>query len=474
MEEFDITIGLEVHVQLSTQTKLFCSCGTRFAQSPNSQVCPVCLGLPGSLPVLNQKALELGVKAALALNCTIPEKTKFDRKNYFYPDLPKGYQISQYDEPVSQNGFLVIPIQEGKKKIGIVRAHLEEDAGKLIHSDAGQAISYVDLNRAGVPLLEIVTAPDIESPEEAYCYLTELKKILQYIEVSDCNMQEGSLRCDANISLKPKGSKTLGTKTEIKNLNSFNFIRKALQYEANRQFQCLKRGERIEQATYTWLEKESRTEKMRSKEDAHDYHYFPEPDLPPFSLKESWVQGLQDSLPELPQNRLQRMMEKYGLNRSDAELVTQNRKEADYFEECAKNFQDYRELMNWIKGKVYTYLNEKNLSIAQFPVSPENLSELLQLVSNKKINREAGKEILDKMITSGQKASCFIQNKEKITDHKAIMEFCQKVLAQKPHLAEEYKAKPNVLNSIMGSVMKESQGRADAEKVKEILLQILG
>lgn len=474
MEDFDITIGLEVHVQLSTQTKLFCSCGTKFAQPQNSQVCPVCLGLPGALPVLNKKALELGVKAALALNCTIPEKSKFDRKNYFYPDLPKGYQISQYDEPVSEKGFLEIRTPEGSKKIGIIRAHLEEDAGKLIHSESGQDYSYVDLNRAGVPLLEIVSAPDMESPDEAYQYLTELKKILQYIEVSDCNMQEGSLRCDANISIKPKGSKVLGTKTEIKNLNSFNFIRKALQYEATRQYQCLKRGERIEQATYTWLEKENRTEKMRSKEDAHDYHYFPDPDLPPFRLEKNWIESLRSALPELPEGRLQRMMEQYALNISDAELLTQNRQEADYFEECARYFQDYRELMNWIKGKVYTYLNEKNLTIAQFPVSPENLAELLQLVSMKKISREAGKEILDKMIATGKKAASFAQSKEKISDPTIIAEFCEKILSRFPNLVIEYKTKPNVLNSLMGNVMKESQGRADAEKVKEILLKMLG
>ncbi len=473
MTEFEIIMGLEVHVQLLTSTKMFCSCSTTFGSPPNSQVCSICLGLPGTLPVVNKKAVELALKVAHALNCQVAEVTKFDRKNYFYPDLPKGYQISQFDQPILHSGHIMIPTPKEDKKIRITRAHMEEDAGKMIHQE-GTPYSFIDLNRVGTPLLEIVSAPDIESPDEAYSYLKELKAILEYLEISDCNMQEGSLRCDVNLSIRPKGQKTMGTRTEIKNLNSFNFVRLAASYEAERQKQVVLRGGKIEQGTYLWDENEQKTKLMRSKEDAHDYRYFPEPDLGSFLISKDLQEKIHSQLPELPRIRSKRMQEEYKISEKDCAFLIEQKVVADYFEACLKKFSEPQELLNWMKGQVRTYLNEHDLAMVDFPIPPKNFIELLELLQKKTINRNAAKEIFEQMAKTGKRAKEFSQQKQKITDENELRQICQEVIKAVPQIAEDCRTNPKAMNALVGQLMKRSKGRADVDIARRIFGELIG
>ncbi|HXV28451.1 MAG TPA: Asp-tRNA(Asn)/Glu-tRNA(Gln) amidotransferase subunit GatB, partial [bacterium] len=419
---YESVIGLEVHVQLATKSKLFCACSTAFGSEPNKNTCPVCLGWPGSLPVLNEEALRLAIKVGLALNCEVSPRLKFDRKNYFYPDLPKAYQISQYDMPVNKKGVLAIEVKapEGdiqEKKIGITRAHLEEDAGKLLHEGIRDG-SLVDYNRGGIPLLEIVSEPDLGSPEEAYDYLISLKAILQYLEVSDCNMEEGSLRCDANISIRRKGETQFGTKAEIKNMNSFKAVQKAVQYEIERQINVLENHERVIQETRLWNEAKGQTFPMRSKEEAHDYRYFPEPDLVPFTISREAVEEIRRTLPELPVERARRFMKNFGLSQYDAFVLVQEKKLADYFEACLEEKANAKLVSNWIQSELLALLNAKKLSIQESPVRPKDLSGLVRLIEGNTISGKIAKDILPVMFETGQSAEAVVKEKglEQVTD----------------------------------------------------------
>ncbi|MDD3089663.1 MAG: Asp-tRNA(Asn)/Glu-tRNA(Gln) amidotransferase subunit GatB, partial [Candidatus Omnitrophica bacterium] len=418
MSKYETVIGLEVHVQLSTKTKIFCGCMTMFGAGPNSQVCPVCLGLPGALPVLNRKAFEYAIKVAIALECDIQKIVKFDRKNYYYPDLPKNYQISQYDMPVAYGGKLAIPCSDGTEKvIGITRAHLEEDAGKLIH-DERLPYSYVDLNRTGTPLLEIVSDPDIRGPEEAYEYLSGLKSIIKYLDVSDCNMEEGSLRCDANISLRPRGQNALGSKVEIKNLNSFKAVRDALSYEELRQAELLDDGDRIRQETRLWDETRGITISMRSKEEAHDYRYFPEPDLVPFEVDRDLVDSIRSSMPELPAEKKKRFMSGYNLSPKDADTITSERATADFFEETTLLTGDTAASANWVKGEVLMHMKERATDIRGLGLSPKALASIILMAKNGRVSGLAAKEVLNEVLSTGKSPEDIVTAKglEQVSD----------------------------------------------------------
>ncbi len=478
--KYEPVIGLEVHVQLATQSKLFCACASEFGAEPNKNTCPVCLGLPGSLPVLNEAALRLAVKAGLALNCEIAERLKFDRKNYFYPDLPKAYQISQYDMPVNNKGELVIEVPDGKggaaeKKVGITRAHLEEDAGKLLHEGI-QDGSLVDYNRAGVPLLEIVSEPDLRSPEEAYEYLISLKAILQYLEVSDCDMEKGSLRCDANVSLRPEGESKLGTKTEIKNLNSFRAVQKALQYEINRQKDLLENKERIIQETRLWNEAKGQTFTMRSKEEAHDYRYFPEPDLVPFTIQKDTVEAIRKTLPELPVARERRLKQDFQLSAYDAHVIVSDKKLADYFEACLREKVNPKLVSNWILNELLALLNQNKTTIDRSPVEPHHMAGLIRLIENNTISGKIAKEVLPLMFETGQSADTIVQEKgmSQVTDAGEIEAIADKVIAANEKSVSDFKAgKKAALGFLVGQIMKESKGKANPKIVNEILTKKL-
>lgn len=464
--QYETVIGLEVHVHLKTKTKAFCGCSTEFGQDPNSQTCPVCLGLPGSLPVLNKRALELTIKTALALDCKVNNYLKFDRKNYYYPDLPKNYQISQYDMPISSNGFIIL---SSGKKIKIRRAHLEEDAGKLIHETDS---SLVDYNRSGMPLLEIVSEPDINSPDEAYEYLTNLKLILQYIGVSDCDMEKGTLRCDANISLRKMGDKELGVKTELKNMNSFKAVKEALQFEINRQAEALNNGERIIQDTRLWDGQKEITVSMRSKEEAHDYRYFPEPDLVPFSIEQNFIDQIKKEIPELPQARASRFIKDLQLSEYDANVIIQDKALADYFEECAKLYKNAKNISNWLLGAVSSEINSRKASIQELKLKPEDLVGLIEEVDNATVSNLAAKEILTLMIDSGKSASAIISEKglAQVSDEGELGRLADEAIKENSKSVEDYKAgKENALMFLVGQVMKKSKGKANPKVVGEIL-----
>ena len=472
--KYETVIGLEVHVQINTKTKIFCSCSTEFGKPPNVNTCPICLGMPGVLPVLNKQFLESSMKACLATHCTIAPMNRFARKNYFYPDLPKGYQISQFEEPLGANGYINIYINGIKKRIGLTRIHMEEDAGKLIHGGnfGSPGKSYVDFNRTGVPLCEVVSEPDLRSPEEARAYLGELKSILEYTQVSDCNMEEGSLRCDANISLRPKGQKEFGTRTELKNLNSFKFVQKAIEYEVDRQTRILDQGDQVIQETRLYDSDRGETFSMRSKEEAHDYRYFPDPDLVPVVLNETWVEEIKKTIPELPEQKRERFVIEYNLPEYDAGVLTSSRELANYFEKCTSLFSKPKTISNWIMGDLLRELNKSNQAISKCPVSPNVLVSLLKLIDEGVISGNIAKSVFEEMYQTGKEPTAIIDEKglKQITDDKAIDKMVEGVLQANLSQVDEYKrGKEKVLGFLVGQVMKASKGKANPGTVNKLL-----
>ncbi|HBT50077.1 MAG: Aspartyl/glutamyl-tRNA(Asn/Gln) amidotransferase subunit B [Caldanaerobacter subterraneus] len=472
--KYEAVIGLEVHAELLTDSKIFCGCSTKFGSEPNTQVCPVCLGLPGTLPVLNKKVVEYAVRAGLALNCTIANFSKMDRKNYFYPDLPKAYQISQYDLPLCSNGYIEIEVEGGTKRIGIKRIHIEEDAGKLLHE--GTDGSLVDYNRAGVPLIEIVSEPDISTPEEAYQYLVKLKSILEYTEVSDCKMQEGSLRVDTNVSVRPVGTTELGTKIELKNLNSFKAVQKALEYEIKRQIKVLEEGGTIVQETRRWNEAKGITEPMRTKEEAHDYRYFPEPDLVPIIVTEEWKEEIRKTLPEMPDAKRERFITQYGLPEYDAKVITSSKKMADFFEKCASNYHSPKIVSNWLMGEFARLLNDTGKEIDEVPITPDMLIELLKLVDDNVISGSIAKTVFEEMFFTGKKPQIIVEEKglRQIADEGELRRIVRKVIEENPKSVEDYKkGKEKALGFLVGQVMKETKGKANPQLTNQLLREEL-
>ena len=469
--EFEAVIGMEVHVQINCQSKVFCACSTDFHAPPNTNVCPICLGMPGVLPVLNREMINKSVMAGLALNCTISRWSKMDRKNYFYPDLAKNYQISQYDLPLCYGGSLEIETDAGTKRIGITRAHVEEDTARNVHTLSG-GNSGVDFNRSGVPLLEIVTEPDIRSADEAYAYLTSLKQILQYLDVSDCNMEEGSLRAEANISLRPKGQEAFGTKTEVKNVASFSGTHKAIEYEIKRQAKVLSEGGAITQETRGWDADRGITVSQRQKESAHDYRYFPEPDLAPIVVDETWENHLREALPELPQARKQRFVEAHGLSEYDASVLTSHKPMADYYEAVLAAGANPKPAANWLMGDLQALLAESQQDITGCRVTAEHLAAMIALIEDGTISGKIGKEVLVAMFQSGKGPREIVEEKGlvQISDADELEAIVAKVLADNPAQVEQYKAgKTKVVGHLMGQVMKATQGKANPKLVNELL-----
>ncbi len=477
---YEPVIGLEIHCQLNTATKIFCNCSTAFGAEPNTNVCPVCLGMPGVLPVLNEKVLEYAVKAGLALNCRIAPYSKFDRKQYFYPDLPKNYQISQYDLPIAEHGWLEAPLSDGtSKRIGITRLHMEEDAGKLVHAGsdrlAGSSHSLVDYNRTGVPLCEIVSEPDIRSAEEAAAYAQELRRILRYLGICDGNMQEGSLRCDVNISVRPVGTAKFGTKVEIKNMNSFNAIQRAIEYEIDRQIEVLTSGGTIVQETRLWEENSQRTVSMRKKEGSSDYRYFPEPDLGPIALAAETIAHWRSELPELPAAKRCRYKRDWGLNPYEAGLLSEERDVALYFEAVVAAGADPKQAFNWVMGDITAHLNETRTAIADLPLTPAHLAELLGLIADGTISGKIAKELLPELLTQGGSPEALVKAKNlTVLGGEALQAAIAAVVAAHPREAEQYRAgKTKLLGFFVGQVMKQTQGRAAPQETNELLRAIL-
>jgi aspartyl-tRNA(Asn)/glutamyl-tRNA(Gln) amidotransferase subunit B len=470
--KYEPVIGLEVHVQLNTRTKIFCGCPTGFGAPPNTNVCPVCLGLPGALPVLNRRVVEMAIQAALATHCTVNSFSRFARKNYFYPDLPKGYQISQYDQPLAEHGWLDLPVGGAKKRIGITRIHLEDDAGKSIHDGFKDSdrYTYVDLNRSGTPLIEIVSEPDLRSSEEVYEYLTELKQIMQYVGVSECDMEKGQLRCDANVSVRLKGAEKFGTKAEVKNLNSFRFAKMAVDYEIARQVAVIEGGGRVEQESRLYNVATGETAGMRSKEHAHDYRYFPEPDLVPLRVSEAWLAQIRATVPELPADKRARFVESYGLREYDAQVLTATREISDYFEKAAKASGDPRMAANWVTGDLLGAL--KGGEITESPVSPEQLGELVAFIAKGEISGKMAKDIFAKMFESGESAAAIIDREglRQISDTGELEKIVDEVIGASPKQVEQYKSgKTGVIGYLVGQVMKASKGQANPAAVNELL-----
>ena len=475
--DFEVVIGLEVHAQLLTRSKMFCSCSTDYANSaPNTHVCPVCMGMPGVLPVINQQAVAYTIMTALALNCSIPEYSKFDRKNYPYPDLMKGYQISQYDAPLSRNGYLMIEYNGQSRRIGITRVHLEEDTARLLHHEG---YSLIDINRSGTPLMEIVSEPDMRSPEEARLYMQKLREILVYLGLSSGRMEEGSLRCDANISVRPRGQQKLGVKTEIKNMNSFRAVEHALEYEAQRQIAMARAGETIHQQTRGWVEAKGITVPQRSKEQAHDYRYFPEPDLPPLVISRAWVEELRALLPELPDARRARYMTEYGLSAQDANVLTEEKPLGDYFEQvmAASHVSDRKArakaASNWLLSEVVRLLKASNSAITACPLSPAALANLLDLLDKERITGKQAKEVLDEAFATGEMPEAIVARKgikPPISDQHELERIVKEVIANNAKIANDYRAgKTNALQALVGQIMKQTRGQAKADIVQKLL-----
>ncbi len=476
--KYETVIGLEVHAQLLTDSKLFCGCSTRFGGKPNSHTCPLCLGMPGVLPVLNAKAVEFAVKAALALNCTINSKSIFARKNYFYPDLPKGYQISQYNEPLAEHGYLVIVLEGERKRIGITRIHMEEDAGKLLHGEGPDDVnfSFVDLNRAGVPLIEIVSEPDMRNPLEAQAYLKALRDIVVYLDVCDGNMEQGSFRCDANISIRPEGTTELGTRTELKNMNSFKFIKDALTYEVERQADVLDSGEKVMQESRLFDPSKGITASMRSKEEAHDYRYFPEPDLMPLMVEDSLKEELLKTIPELPEEKRERFIRDYSIPPYDAGVLTSSKELADYFEAVVRETNDAKVSSNWVMGELLRLLKEDNRDIKDCTLTPELSGALINMIKKGDISGKIAKEVFEEAYKTGKGPAEIVKAKglTQISDETTLLEKIDTVLKANPKEVESYKAgKEKLIGFFVGQVMKTTRGQANPETVNRLLKERL-
>ncbi len=479
MAKYEAVIGLEVHVQLATRTKIFCGCATGFGAAPNTNVCPVCLGLPGALPVLNRQAVELAIRAGLALHCEVRDKSVFSRKNYFYPDLPKGYQISQYDKPVAEHGFMDIVLESGTKRIGVTRAHMEDDAGKSLHDGHRDSdrFTYVDLNRSGTPLIEIVSEPDMRSADEAYAYVTELKQAMQFAEVSTCDMEKGHLRCDANVSVRLWGAEQFGTKVEVKNVNSFRFLKLAIDYEIQRQIGVVESGGSVIQETRLFNSETGETVSMRSKEMAHDYRYFPEPDLVPLEISEKWLNRVKAEMPEMPALRRKRFEAELGLKPYDAEVLTQSREMADYFERVAKTSNDAKAAANWVMGDLTAMLKSESKEIESSPITSESLGELIALIGKGDLSGKLAKDIFPKMFATGDSAQTIMDREglRQISDTGALEKIIDEVLAANPKQVEQYRGgKTTVIGFLVGAVMKQSRGQAAPGAVNDLLKAKLG
>ena len=474
-DDYEMVIGLEVHCELSTKTKIFCSCPTEFGGEPNTHCCPVCMAMPGTLPVLNEKVVEYAVKAGLATNCSISQNSKNDRKNYFYPDLPKAYQISQYDQPLCNHGYVTVETDDGEKQIRILRIHIEEDAGKLNHDEYGRG-SFVDLNRAGVPLIEIVSEPDMRSAEEAENYMRKLKSILEYIEVSDCKMQEGSLRADVNVSVRKKGSTEFGTRTEMKNMNSFRSIVRGINYEAERQIELLENGEKVTQETLRWDDISGRTFSMRDKEDAQDYRYFPDPDLVAIKLSDEYIDKIRKELPELPESRKKRYMEELELTEKAANFVTSSKYYSNIFDEATEKCNNPKAVSNWLMSDIAKILNEREEEADKIPFTGENLGELIQLIDKGTISNSIGKKVLNELFENPKSPSKIIEEKGwvQISDEGAIKEVVLKVLENNPQSVSDYKAgKDKALGFLVGQAMKETKGKANPQMLNKMFIEEL-
>jgi len=469
--KYEAIIGLEVHAQMLTNSKAFCGCSTEFGADPNSNVCPVCLGMPGVLPVLNKSLVEFVVKMGLATHCKIAHKSIFARKNYFYPDLPKGYQISQYEEPICYDGYVEIDLDDGiRKRIGLTRIHMEEDAGKSIHDIYPDTL--VDVNRCGVPLIEIVSEPDIRTPREAYLYLTQIKQIVTYLGICDGNMEEGSLRCDANVSVRLKGEPKFGTKTEVKNMNSFRNVEKALEFEINRQIEVLEEGGTIIQETLLWDANQGIATPMRSKEEAHDYRYFPEPDLVPVYVDELWIEEIKRTLPELPMERRDRFIKQYGLPKYDADILTLEKPLADFYEEIAEHTNDFKAASNWVMVNVLGVINEQKITIQDFPIVPENIATMINMINDGTISSKIAKDVFDEMLKTREDPKTIVERKGwvQVSDEGAVEEAVDEVLKGNPEQVKKYlSGKEQVFGFFVGQIMRAMQGKGNPKIVNEIL-----
>jgi len=479
MRDYITVIGLEVHAELKTKTKAFCSCSTEFGATPNTHVCPVCLGMPGALPVINKQMVEFALRFGLAVNCEIQHYSKFDRKNYYYPDLAKAYQISQFYQPICLKGYVDINVDGKPKRIGITRIHMEEDAGKLVHSGTSIStsdFSAVDYNRAGVPLIEIVSEPDMRSAAEARAYMEKLRSYLQYTEVCDGKMQEGSMRCDANISIMPVGAKEFGTRAEIKNLNSFKALERAIEYEVERQKEILEDGGHVVQETRTWDDAQGMTFSMRSKEEAHDYRYFPEPDLAPIIIDDAWIAKAKSELPELPDARKKRLMEEKGLQEYDAELIVADKKFAEYFDAAAEGVKDAKGVANWMLGDVSAYLNAHNCDITGFPVSPKHLGEMVALIEKGVLSSKLAKKVFAEMLKKDEAPADLVKKLglEQVSDEGAIQAMVDEVIAANPKSVADFKAgKDKAIGFLVGQIMKKSRGKANPGMVNKLIIKTI-